>query len=330
MQILNNGRFGMGTSLCGTMRHIITRTAEHVTSRVQFGSRLDTFGTIQEKLARMSMYQYANECMAYMVSGTMDNGYQDYQLEAAVSKIFSSEAAWYVTDEAIQILGGMGFMRDCGLEKVMRDLRIFRIFEGTNDILRLFIALTGMQFAGAHLKELQKAVSSALSMSWIGKDSVAPFGILMEEASKRTKGGLGFSNNNLSEKVHPNLADAAAVLSQDISMFGTSVEKALIKHGKEVINQQFLLNRIANAAIDIYVATCVISRCSSSLEQGLESAQYEQMMTKVWCSEAHVRIGKNLEMLKDPSSLSNFSLMTKISERVCSEVRPVQTNPLGF
>lgn len=59
-------------------------------------------------------------------------------------QVFASEAAWYVTDEGIQILGGMGFMKDCGLEKIMRDLRIFRIFEGTNDILRLFIALTGL------------------------------------------------------------------------------------------------------------------------------------------------------------------------------------------
>ena len=72
-----------------------------------------------------------------------DRGYDDYQLEAAISKIFASEAAWFVTDEGIQILGGMGYMKDAGLEKVMRDLRIFRIFEGTNDILRLFIALTG-------------------------------------------------------------------------------------------------------------------------------------------------------------------------------------------
>lgn len=58
-------------------------------------------------------------------------------------QVFASEAAWYVTDEAIQVLGGMGFMKSTGLEKVMRDLRIFRIFEGTNDILKLFVALTG-------------------------------------------------------------------------------------------------------------------------------------------------------------------------------------------
>ena len=100
----------------------------------------------------------------------MDSGYDDYQLEAAISKIFASEvtfylfilfilfnlfifqAAWDVTDEAIQILGGNGYMKALGLEKVMRDLRIFRIFEGTNDILRLFVALTGIQYAGGHLR----------------------------------------------------------------------------------------------------------------------------------------------------------------------------------
>lgn len=331
MQILNNGRFGMGTSLSGTMRQVITKTVEHVTTRVQFGSKLDSFGTIQEKLARMSMYHYANESMAYMVSGTMDSGYQDYQLEAAVSKIFSSEAAWFVTDEAIQILGGMGFMRDCGLEKVMRDLRIFRIFEGTNDILRLFVALTGMQYAGGHLKELQKAIRACMSGSWIGKDSVSNFGFLMGEASKRTKGGLGLGANNLlEEKVHSNLAEPAYLLCQDIATFGSSVEKLLIKHGKDVINQQFLLNRIADSTIDIYVATCMLSRCSTSLEQGLDSAHHEEMMTKVWCSEAHNRILQNLDMLKNPTTLSNFSLMTKISEGVCSKVQPVQNNPLGF
>ena len=58
------------------------------------------------------------------------------------------EAAWSVADECIQILGGMGYMKDCGAERVMRDLRIFRIFEGTNDILRFFLALTGVQYYG--------------------------------------------------------------------------------------------------------------------------------------------------------------------------------------
>merc|ERR1711963_1019216 len=162
MQILNNGRFGMAAALSGTQRNAIKKAVEHAITRHQFGGRIDSYGAIQEKIARMSMTHYATESVAYMVSGLMDQGFQDYQLEAAISKVFASEAAWFVTDEAIQILGGMGYMRDCGLEKVMRDLRIFRIFEGTNDILRLFVALTGIQYAGGHLREIQKAVASPI------------------------------------------------------------------------------------------------------------------------------------------------------------------------
>jgi len=321
MAILNNGRFGMGAALSGTMRTVITKAAEHATARVQFGSRIDSYGAIQEKLARMSMIHYATESMAYMVSGTMDRGYDDYQLEAAISKIFASEAAWFVTDEGIQVLGGNGYMKALGLEKVMRDLRIFRIFEGTNDILRLFVALTGIQYAGGHLKELQKAV----------KDPISNFGVVLGEVSKRAKGGLGFGpGNTLADKVHPNLVDSAAQVCKATDMFGGAVEKVLIKHGKGIINEQFLLTRLANATIDIYAMTCVLSRCTKSLNEGLESAHHEEMMTKVWCNEAIERVTKNLDEIKNPTDLENFKTMTKISEGVCDRVTPVQGNPLGF
>lgn len=83
------------------------------------------------------------QSVAYALSGNMDRGFVDYHLEAAVSKVLSSESAWWVCDESIQLHGGMGFMMEAQLERVLRDLRIFRIFEGANDILRLFIALQG-------------------------------------------------------------------------------------------------------------------------------------------------------------------------------------------
>lgn len=127
----------------GTMKTVIQKATEHATTRTQFGNKISTYGGIQEKIARMSMAHYVTESMAYMLSGIMDNGFTDYQLEAACSKIYASEAAWFVVDEALQTLGGMGYMREAGIEKVLRDVRIFRIFEGTNCILRLFVALTG-------------------------------------------------------------------------------------------------------------------------------------------------------------------------------------------
>merc|ERR1719432_602584 len=321
MEILNNGRFGMGAALSGTMRSVIAKATDHATNRVQFGSRIDGYGAIQEKIAQMSITHYATESMAYMVAGTMDAGYKDYHLEAAISKIFASEAAWNVTDEAIQILGGNGFMKALGLEKVMRDLRIFRIFEGTNDILRLFVALTGLQHAGGHLKQLQKAM----------KSPTANVSVIFGEAAKRAKRSVGLSNNNaLAGVVHPNLAEQGALTSKAIEAFGISVESLLVKHGKNILEQQFLLNRLAAAAIDIYSSVVVLSRATRSLSMNSPSASHEEKIARVWCNEASDRIQLNLTALKSPSQLNNFATMSQISDEMCENGELVQPNPLGL
>lgn len=99
----------------------------------------------------------------------------------------------------------MGYMKATGLEKVMRDLRIFRIFEGTNDILRLFVALTGIQFAGGHLKELQRAF----------KNPTAHLGLILDEVKKRALYSVGLNSApSLNHLVHPKLSDAANLAGQ--------------------------------------------------------------------------------------------------------------------
>ncbi|KAL6490780.1 hypothetical protein MHYP_G00011250 [Metynnis hypsauchen] len=90
---------------------------DHAANRTQFGSKIHSFGVIQEKIARMAMYQYVTECMAYMVSGNMDSGATDFQIEAAISKIFASEVMLKVTDECIQVMGGMGFTKISSISK---------------------------------------------------------------------------------------------------------------------------------------------------------------------------------------------------------------------
>jgi very long chain acyl-CoA dehydrogenase len=321
MNILNNGRFGMAAALSGTMRASTKAAIQHATSRVQFARRIDSFGTIQEKLARMAMLHYVTESMAYMISSNMDRGSTDFQIEAAISKVFASEAAWNVTDEAIQVLGGNGFMTANGLEKVMRDLRIFRIFEGTNDILRLFVALTGLQHAGGHLKQLQKAL----------KNPAANVGVLLGEATKRAKRTVGMTNSNvLAESVHPKLALQGALTSKAVEAFGISVESLLIKHGKNILEEQFLLNRLAAAAIDIYANAVVLSRASRALNLNFPSADHEEKLARVWCNEALDRIQLNLTALKSPSQLENFSTMSKIAAEMCENGGLIQQNPLGI
>ena len=87
MNILNAGRFGMSAALSGTMKAAIKQTLAHATQRVQFGKTIISYGTNQEKFARMAMLQYVTESMAYMLSNNMDRGSPEYQIEAAMSKV---------------------------------------------------------------------------------------------------------------------------------------------------------------------------------------------------------------------------------------------------
>ncbi|KAL6255144.1 hypothetical protein P5V15_013477 [Pogonomyrmex californicus] len=321
MNILNNGRFGMAAALSGTMRFCIKKAVNHATQRVQFGRTLDNYGTIQEKLARMSILHYITESLAYLISGNMDSGSQDYQLEAAISKCFASESAWWVCNEAIQTLGGMGFMKEAQLERVMRDIRIFPIFEGTNDILRLFVSLTGIQYAGSHLKELQKAF----------KNPATNMGMIFEEATKRATRAIGLkSPPTFGNLVHPKLAESAALCSACIENFGQVIESCLIKYGRNIVDEQFILNRIAQAAFDTYTMAVILSRTTMSLNKNLPSAEHELLMTQTWCMEASSRVAYNLKLVNSSKQLDIFSKLSKISRNVCDVGGCVQLNPLGF
>ncbi|CAH2272347.1 very long-chain specific acyl- dehydrogenase, mitochondrial, partial [Pelobates cultripes] len=322
MNILNNGRFGMAAALSGTMKGMIQKAVEHAASRVQFGNKLCHYGVIQEKLARMAVLQYVTESMAYMISANMDSGSKDFQIEAAISKIFGSEAAWCVTDECIQILGGTGFMKDGGVERVLRDLRIFRIFEGTNDILRLFVALQGLQCAGKELKSLQKALSQPLSNP----------SLLLREVAKRArrKAGLG-TGLTLTEHVHPELKRSAELAVVCVEDFGGTVEEMLIKYGKRIVDEQFVLERIANCAIDLYAMIVVLSRSSRSLSQGLPTALHEKILCDIWCSEAELRVRKTLQTLRSGGGgTALFRNLRSVSAALVEHGGVVASHPLGF
>ncbi|KAL1788077.1 Very long-chain specific acyl-CoA dehydrogenase, mitochondrial, partial [Sigmodon hispidus] len=225
VNILNNGRFGMTATLAGTTKAMIAKAVDHATNRTQFEDKTYNFGMIQEKLAQMAILQYVTESMPYMLSANVDQGFTDFQIEAAIGKIFGSEAAWKVTEECIQILGGLGFMKEPGVEHVLRDIRIFQIFEGTNDILRLFVALQGCMDKGKELTGLGNAL----------KNPLGNVDLLIGEAGKQLR-------------------------------FATVVEVKLMKHKKGIVNEQFLLHRLADGSIDLYAMVVVLSRASRFLK----------------------------------------------------------------
>ncbi|XP_041975034.1 very long-chain specific acyl-CoA dehydrogenase, mitochondrial [Aricia agestis] len=321
MNILNNGRFGMAAALAGTQRAALRQAAEHAATRVQFGRRLADFASVQEKLARMAQLQYVTESLAYLVSGTMDAGAQDYHLEAAISKVFASEAAWAVVDEAIQVLGGMGYMKATGLERVLRDLRIFRIFEGANDILRLFVALTGIQFAGSHLQELMRAF----------KNPAANLGLIFSEAGARAGRavGLGGAGGALEPLVAAELRPAARELARRVQEFGGAVEAALRKFGRGVVEEQLVLQALAAGAIDAYTTAAVLARASRAARLGLPSAAHELRLAEAWAEAATERMGA-VPLALSPRALAQGKRVTELGRAVAAAGGQPCPSPLNL
>ncbi|KAK6733561.1 hypothetical protein RB195_017359 [Necator americanus] len=281
MNILNNGRFSIPAACTGAMKYCIQKTVDHITQRVQFGQTLQEFFNVQEKLTNMIARHYATESIVYLLSSNMDRGIQDYQLEAAIGKVAASENAWWVCDEAIQLHGGMGFMAETGLERVMRDLRIFRIFEGANDVMRLFVALTGAQHAGKHLQQVAKEIKSG------------GIGTLFGQVVKRATGGS--TGANFESVVDPALVESAKELDSCIKEFGKTVENLLIKYKKGIIDRQYELIRVADAAIDIYSMIATLSRCTNSCKKNAASAAHEKEIATFFCSVASRRTMRNLK-----------------------------------
>jgi acyl-CoA dehydrogenase family member 9 len=158
MAILNNGRTGLGGGAVGTMKRLIRLATHQASERRQFGQPIANYGLVREKIAQMMIDCFAAESTVWMLAHYIDSGCEDYSTEAAISKIFASDAVQRCGHEALQIAAGNGFMREYPYEQIVRDSRILSIFEGTNEILRLFVALAGLKDAGRALSELKSAV----------------------------------------------------------------------------------------------------------------------------------------------------------------------------
>ena len=140
MKTLDKGRLTMGASALGSAQKLLDLSVEYAKQRVQFGRPISEFQAIQIKLADMATQIYAARQMLYHAAWLRDSKGVAVIKEASMVKLFCTEMAGQVADTAVQIHGGMGYMKDFPVERFYRDLRLTRIYEGTSEIQRLVIA----------------------------------------------------------------------------------------------------------------------------------------------------------------------------------------------
>jgi acyl-CoA dehydrogenase family protein 9 len=295
MRILNAGRTGLGGGSVGGMKKLIGLAAKQARERHQFGVPIADFGMVKEKVGLMVVDAYAAESVVNLVAGLADQGYEDFAVEAAISKVFATEALWRTADEALQIAGGNGFMREFPYERAIRDSRINRIFEGTNDILRLFIALTAMNDVGQQLKELASAVRKSVA------DPIKGFGVLSDYARKRASIATGLVGEKRAfTLLHPAVKASAEIVEEGTRDVATATDRILRKHGGKIVGKQFALKRLADVLIDLFVLSAVLSRVNSAVEEKGESGAAEELeILGIFAGRARRRMRGNIHRIDD-------------------------------
>jgi alkylation response protein AidB-like acyl-CoA dehydrogenase len=287
MHVLNNGRIGLGTGSVGATKGLLDRAIDHVKERRQFDQPLADFELVQEKIAWMVSYLFGLESMCYLTCGLVDAGVEDYSLESAICKVSGTEFLWYAANRVLQLKGGAGYLRTEPYEQILRDIRIFPIFEGANDVMRAFIALSGVKPLGEKL--------SGLGEIGLG-DPIGTIGVLFDYVSERIQREV---RPDKITKAHPELESLADSVSEQVQQLREIAEKLLREHRGEIVARQFQQKRLAAAVSDIYAQIAVLSRVSQIFtDQGVEPSGQERYIAETFCTRAASRVRSTFKQIE--------------------------------
>ncbi|NYE58371.1 acyl-CoA dehydrogenase family protein [Carboxydothermus ferrireducens] len=272
--ILNIGRFKLGAGCAGSCKLALSTAVKYATERSQFGQPIANFGLIKNKIGRMAAYTFAAESMVYRTAGMMDKilgdvkgksgaevakGIEEYAIEYSINKVFASEALDFVVDETVQIFGGYGYTQEYPAERMYRDARINRIFEGTNEINRLIIPAQLLRKAQKGQLPLLAAVQKLMG------EIVAPLPPV-EDVS-----GLNREKEAISR------AKKLALMAAGL---------AVQKFKEKIEQEQEVLGMIADMAIEIYAME------SSYLRAVKTGSELQEKYVKIFVAESFAKIEK--------------------------------------
>jgi alkylation response protein AidB-like acyl-CoA dehydrogenase len=281
--VLNFARFKLGAMCSGGAIAAIAESAKYAASRKQFGQAIASFGAIKHKLGEMVVRTYAVESLLYRTAGLVDariaaiphdandgsaalTAFEEYAVEASIAKVAGSEALNFVLDENVQIHGGNGYVHDYPAERHVRDARVNRIFEGTNEINRLLIP--GMLIRRALKGDLPLIpAAKALQEELLGPPSMP-------------------SSGNADGVLAEEMTSVVAFKKTALMVFGVAMQT----FGAKLNDEQEVLMHLADIAIDVFSAESAVLRAQAAADAKAPKAALHADAARIFVNDAAMRI----------------------------------------
>ncbi len=287
---LNTGRLTIPVGCAGVAKQMVSVTRKWGNERVQWGQPIGKHEAVAQKLARMTAYTFAMEAIGELSTALYERGGYDIRLEAAIAKLFNTEAGWRILDDTLQIRGGRGYEMAESLarrgepaipiERAMRDFRINLIFEGSSEIMRLFIAREAVDH---HFKLAFNIVNpeSTLKEKLSAMANATPFYLTwypsrwLNSARLRRYGEFG------------KLAGHVRYIERTTRHLGRSIFHAMIRFGPKLERKQMVLFRAVDIGSELYAMSAACVRAQMLAKQGRTEAI---TLADAFCRESRDRI----------------------------------------
>lgn len=299
METVNRGRLGFAAACLGPLRELLRLSVQHATCRRQFGRLLSTLGMIKEKIASTAIDLYAAESVVYLTAGMVDHAQLDFSLESACAKVLASEALWRAAHETMNLIGGAGFLDTYPFQRLLRDARMPLLFPGTSEVLRCYIALTGLAAPGEHMDKLSDAI----------KFPLRGYGLVVESLVEKVR-VAAYGRAQLTRH-HPRLKKEAVAIEDVAETLAREVDRVLRRYGRQIHEMQYVQSRLADVVIDLYAMCAVVARASAALTERdarhargalglseaageIDAAERELRLCIGFCTKASARVRERL------------------------------------
>lgn len=309
---LNTGRLTIPAACTGFMKRCLDYARTWSAERVQWGAPVGKHAAIADKLARIAAHAFACESMVLLASALVDRDHGDIRIEAAMCKLWGTEAAWRAVDETMQIRGGRGYetaqsLKNRGepgvpVERMMRDSRINLIFEGSSEIMRLFLA--------------REALDPHLKIAGGALDSRSPPGRRFAAALKA--GGfytlwyprLFLPAGGAPADFTPALRPALGYVARMSRRLARTLFHAMARHGPALERQQLLLGRVVDIGTELFALTAATLRADALIKRADPAQPRTELEQLTGCvfGEARCRIAAGFAALQHNNDDRNYRL----------------------